>query len=89
MSIIEEMSLEEVETTLSQLRQRRSLLKKSGKVAGRKIDALSRRRERLMAKVSALDTQIAALRQEAALAPESAPRRRGRRPKAAQLTVAS
>ncbi|HEY3377203.1 MAG TPA: hypothetical protein VGL77_06865 [Armatimonadota bacterium] len=83
MPTIEEMSLDELEATMSQLRERRRLLKKSGKVAERKIATLARRRARLMEQVSELDAQIEAMRHEASLESAPAPRRRGRRPKSA------
>lgn len=88
MPTIEEMSLEEVEATLAKLRDRRRALKKTGKVAERKIGTLARRRERLLERVREIDNQIEVLRQNISLEPAPAPRRRGRRPKSALLAVA-
>jgi len=85
MPTIDEMSLDEVEATLAKLRDRRRTLKRSGKVAERKIGTLARRRERLMDRIRDIDSQIEALRREAAVEPVLMPRRRGRRPKSAQI----
>jgi hypothetical protein len=87
MPAIDEMSIEEVESTLQKLRDRKRVLKKSGKAAERKIQTLARRRERFIERVREIDAQIEALRTEAALTPDPAPRRRGRRPKSAQIPV--
>ena len=81
MSAIENMNIEEVETALQKLRDRRRQLKKTGKAASRKIQTLARRRERYLERVREIDEQIEALRTEATLEPAPAPRRRGRRPK--------
>jgi len=86
MPAIDEMNLEEVETVLAQLRDRRRELKSTGKAALRKISTLERRRQRFMEKVREIDEQIEALRRESSLE-QPAPRRRGRRPKSAQLPV--
>ena len=85
MPTIDEMSLDEVESTLAKLRERRRMLKKTGKVAERKILTLLRRRERWMDRVREIDAQIEELRRGVSLAP-AAPRRRGRRPKSAQIS---
>jgi vacuolar-type H+-ATPase subunit D/Vma8 len=87
MPTIDEMNLEEVESVMAKLRDRRRTLKKTSKVAERKIGTLARRRERLMDRVREIDTQIDALRQEATLEMPPAPRRRGRRPKAEQIST--
>ncbi|HEY3376044.1 MAG TPA: hypothetical protein VGL77_01000 [Armatimonadota bacterium] len=78
---IETMTLEEVEATMAQLRERKKTLKQGGKAAERKIGVLARRRERLMAKVQHLNDQILALQSEATIPADTTPRRRGRRPK--------
>lgn len=88
MPTIEEMSIEEVDAYMAKLRDRRRVLKRSGKANERKIGTLARRRERLMMRVAEIDEQITALRQEANLEPAPAPRRRGRRPKNAQIAMA-
>jgi len=82
---IDTMTLEEVDATMAKLRERNKALKQGGKAAERKIGTLARRRERLIAKVQEIDGQIMALRSEAAITPEAAPRRRGRRPKSLQV----
>jgi chromosome segregation ATPase len=82
MPAIQDMTIEEIEATMAQLRARKQALKKTGKVAERKIATLARRRERLMVKVNAIDDEIIALRNEMPTTPTEAPRRRGRRPKA-------
>ena len=87
MPTIDEMNLEEVEAVMARLRDRRRTLKKTSKVAERKIGTLARRRERLMERVRDIDEQIDALRQEATLETPPAPRRRGRRPKVAQIST--
>jgi len=88
MPTIEEMSIEEVDAYMAKLRDRRKILKKSGKANDRKIATLMRRRERLMERVHEIDESIEMLRREASLAPVAAPRRRGRRPKNAQIAMA-
>lgn len=85
MSSFEEMSLDEVEAAMSQLRDRRRTLKKSGKATSRKIDTLLRRRERIMERVRQLDEQVEILRTQMAAEPIPAPRKRGRRPKSEQV----
>ena len=87
MPSINEMSLDEVEAAMAKLRERRRTLKKSGKTAERKIGTLARRRERLMDRIREIDDQIEALRREAALEAPAAPKRRGRRPKSAQIST--
>jgi len=87
MPTIDEMNLEEVESVMAKLRDRRRTLKKSSKVAERKIGTLTRRRERLMERVREIDTQIDALRQEASAELPPVPRRRGRRPKTEQIST--
>lgn len=85
MPTIDEMSIEEVESVMQKLRERKRVLKKSGKTAERKIQTLARRRERFMDRIREIDAQIEALRAEAALTPAPAPKRRGRRPKNAVI----
>ncbi len=85
MPTIEDMNLQEVEETMAMLRERRRQLKRTGKVAERKIGTLARRRERFMERIREIDAQIEALRHEASVEPAPAPRRRGRRPKNAQI----
>lgn len=85
MSTFDELSLDEVEAAMAQLRDRRRTLKKSGKANARKIDTLLRRRERIMERVRQLDAQVEALRSQMAAEPVPAPRRRGRRPKSEQV----
>ncbi|MHB0936272.1 MAG: hypothetical protein ACYDCO_01560 [Armatimonadota bacterium] len=87
MPTIDEMNLEEVEAVMAKLRDRRRALKKTGKVAERKIGTLTRRRERLMERVREIDTQIEGLRHDATLEAPPAPRKRGRRPKSAQISA--
>ena len=87
MPTLEEMSLDEIEATMAQLRDRRRALKKTGKVAERKITTLANRRERLMERIRQFDAQIEELRREASLVPPVQPRRRGRRPKNASLVT--
>lgn len=87
MPTLEEMSLEEIETTMAQLRERRRALKKTGKAAERKITTLQNRRARLMEQVQELDAQIETLRREANIEPAPMPKRRGRRPKALSIAV--
>ena len=87
MPAIDEMNIEEVESAIQKLRERKRELKKTGKAAERKIQTLARRRERFMDRVREIDAQIEALRAEIALAPAVAPKRRGRRPKSMQVSV--
>ena len=87
MPSIDEMSLEEIDAAMTKLREKRRSLKRTGKAAERKIGTLSRRRERLMERVREVDEQIETLRREAVLEAPSAPRRRGRRPKSAQISM--
>jgi len=87
MPTIDEMNLEEVEAVMAKLRDRRRTLKKTGKVAERKIGTLTRRRERLMERVREIDNQIEGLRHESSLEVPPAPRKRGRRPKSAQISA--
>jgi len=87
MPTIEEMNLEEVEAVMAKLRDRRRTLKKTGKVAERKIGTLTRRRERLMERVREVEAQIENLRHEASLEAPPPPRRRGRKPKSAQISA--
>lgn len=89
MPTIEEMNLEEVDAFMAKLRDRRRTLKKSGKAIERKVATLTRRRERLLERVREVDDQIESLRRDLSLAPVPVPRRRGRRPKNAQIAVAS
>jgi chromosome segregation ATPase len=81
MPTIDEMSLDEVEATLAKLRARRQVLRKTGKVAERKIVTLERRKQRLMSRVREIDDQIETLRHEAT-AEQPVIKRRGRRSKA-------
>ena len=87
MPTIDEMNLEEVEAVMAKLRERRRMLKKSGKVTERKIGTLTRRRERLMDRVREIDEQIEELRRDASMEAPPAPRKRGRRPKTAQISA--
>lgn len=87
MPTIDEMNLEEVEAVMAKLRERRRALKKSSKVAERKIGTLTRRRERLMDRVREIDEQIENLRREANMEVSPAPRRRGRRQKSIQIST--
>ena len=87
MPVIEEMNLDEIEAAMAKLRERRRELKKTGKVAERKITTLARRRERLMERVREIDGQIENLRREVNIEPVVAPRRRGRKPKSAQISL--
>lgn len=64
MPTIDAMTLDEIETTLSALRERRNTLKATNQVAQRKIVRLAQRRERLMQQVNALDEEISQLRGE-------------------------
>jgi len=84
MPAIEEMTLEEIDAQMAKLRERRRSLKKTGKVAEKKIATLERRRGRLIEQVRGIDAQIEVLRSEASAAP-AAPCRRGRSPKSALL----
>jgi len=86
MPAIDEMNLEEVEAVMAKLRDRRRALKKTSKVAERKIGTLTRRRERLLERVRDIDIQIDALRQESTVE-EPPARRRGRRPKTTQIAT--
>lgn len=86
MPVIEEMSLEEIRSFEKKLRERKRMLKKTGKVAERKIQTLARRRERFMDKIREIDAQIEALRTETVLTPAPIVRRRGRRPKNAAIS---
>ncbi|OPZ84724.1 MAG: hypothetical protein BWY76_01726 [bacterium ADurb.Bin429] len=87
MPTYDEMNIEEVESAIQKLRERKRQLKKTGKAAERKIQTLARRRERFMDRVREIDAQIEALRTEVALTPAVAPRRRGRRPKSMQVPI--
>ena len=87
MAVIDEMNLDEIENTISQLRARKRALKQTGKMAERKIGTLARRRERLLTQLSGIDEQIESLRRDALAAPVPAPKRRGRKPKNATITV--
>lgn len=89
MSTLDEMSLEELRALAAKVRERQKELKKSGKANERKIGTLARRRERLLERVREIDQQIEQLRLDLGSAPVMAPRRRGRRPKNAQIAVAS
>jgi len=64
------MSLEELDATIAKLHARRQELKASSKGARRKIATLSRRRERLLDQIHALDVDIAQLRGETMATPE-------------------
>lgn len=88
MPTIDEMNLEEVDAYMAKLRDRRRVLKQTGKASERKIATLARRRERLMVRVRGIEDQIETLRREISLAPVATPRRRGRRPKNAELPAA-
>jgi chromosome segregation ATPase len=82
MAVIEELTtVEEIDATIAQLREKKRALKKVGKSAERKIATLARRRERYMDRVREIEAQIEELRREASAAPVV--RRRGRRPKSA------
>jgi len=87
MPTINELSLEEVDAAMAKLRERRRMLKKTGKAAERKIATLARRRERLLERVREVEDQIEALRREASFEAPPAPKRRGRRPKSAQIVT--
>jgi len=88
MAGIEEMSLDEIEAAMARLRDQRRKLKKTGKVAERKIATLMRRRARFMTRVDEIDAQIEVLNQEISLVPApQQPRRRGRRPKSEQIAI--
>lgn len=77
---IEEMTLDQVDAALAQLRARRKALKASSTTAQRKILTLARRRERLMQQVDALDQQITQLRGNQHASSEPVPeQRRSRR----------
>ncbi|HOF89566.1 MAG TPA: hypothetical protein PLZ36_15910 [Armatimonadota bacterium] len=87
MPTYDEMNIEEVESAIQRLRERKRQLKQTGKAAERKIQTLARRRERFMDRVREIDAQIEALRTEVAITPATpAPRRRGRRPKSMQAS---
>lgn len=58
MQPIDMLSLEQIDSAMSQLRSRRNALKSTGAVVQRKIATLARRRERLIAQVNVLDEQI-------------------------------
>ena len=84
----EKLSLEEIDAQIAKFREMRRAVKKTGKVAERKIGTLERRRQRLVNQLAAIDAQIAALQREASLLPDTpAPRRRGRKPKSALTTA--
>lgn len=85
MPTIDEMSLEEIEATMARLRDRKRALRKGGKAAERRILTLAKRRERFMDRVREIDSQIEELRREAALETPPVPKRRGRKPKSAQI----
>jgi chromosome segregation ATPase len=80
MATIEELTLAQIEELEARVRARKQALKRTNKVAERKITTLMRRRERIMDRVREIDAQIDALRNAPIEAP--APKRRGRRPKA-------
>ncbi len=83
--MIETLSLEEIDATLSQLRTRRRMLKSSGQVAQRKIAILAGRRERLFTRIHALDEQIAHLNSQAAVPATPPTTTHGRRRGAADV----
>lgn len=87
MPIIDEMSLEDVDAAMAKLRERRRMLKKTGKAAERKIATLARRRERFLERVRDVEDQIETLRREASYEAPPVPKRRGRRPKSAQIAT--
>lgn len=87
MPVIEEMSLDEIDVAMTQLRSRRRVLKKTGKVAERKIATLARRRTRLEEQIRDINMQIETLTREANIEAAAAPKRRGRRPKSVVLTT--
>ncbi len=87
MTTLEEMSLDELKALAAKVRDRQKELKKSGKASERKIGTLARRRERLMERVREIDQLIEDLRRDVSAMPVPAPRRRGRRPKNAQIAV--
>jgi len=62
MPSIDTMTIDQIDTALTQLRARRKALKTSGTTAQRKILTLAGRRERLMQQIDALDQQISQLR---------------------------
>lgn len=84
MPSIETMTLDELEATMAALRARRKALKATRTQVDRKVAVLTRRKERVLAKVAALDEQILQLRGETRvpITPATPPaRRRGRPPK--------
>jgi len=85
MTALDGMSLEELRALAAKVRERQKELKKSGKANERKIGTLARRRERLMEHVREIDQLIVDLRSDVNIVPALAPRRRGRRPKNAQI----
>jgi hypothetical protein len=78
MAAIEHLSIEEIDAQLAELRARKKQLRQTGKSAERKVHTLLRRRERLMARIGEIDTQIAELRAHATPQPPAVRRPRGR-----------
>ena len=78
-------SVDEIDTAIKKLREKKRMLKKTNKVAERKVSTLARRRERLMEHVRRIEEQIEELRRDISAEVVTSPvaRRRGRPPRSA------
>lgn len=81
MSENEVMTVAQIDAQIAALREKKRLMRKSGKVNERKIGTLARRRQRLIERVQEIDNQIEMLRADVGVSAEPAPKRRGRKPK--------
>lgn len=86
MTNFDEMTLEEIDAIMAQLRDRRRILKKTGIAADKKITTLEKRRDKFMMQVLAINEQVDNLRRNVEVIPSAPLHRRGRRPKSALLT---
>ena len=87
MSNIDDMTLEEIDATLAQLRDRRRIIKKTGKVVDKKVATLEKRRNKFMQQVQTITEQIEALRRDASTMSVEPQRRRGRKPKSSLVAA--
>jgi chromosome segregation ATPase len=78
MSSLNTLSIEQIDAQLAELRAMKKQLRQTGKSAERKVNTLRRRRDRLMARVGEIDSQIAALSAQGAPATPAVRRPRGR-----------
>ena len=87
MVVMQEMNIQEIDATIAQLRARKRILKHGDKTTARKIATLERRRTRLLSQIQGIDEQISTLKLAPSDTSEQAPKRRGRKPKSAIISV--